>query len=400
MNGKERVGLTMRHQAPDRVPVMCQLSFGHYRLNTGISPHELWYTSEAIAEAMVMLQRRYQFDGILVNSPGRPPDILKNTVSIDRDTLGEIVHWKDGSQTIMPWDDMPHFIPVDGTKPQRANFETIDPDHLEEIDKYPGYIWNTYHIQALPGKVDFGPLNKLPDYFLDTLKIVKIKAGPSVSIHAEVFSPFTHFMELFGYQDALIGLVTDHGKAHALLDRLTEASIAFALAEVSCGIDALLISSAFAGAPFLSRKLYQEFVVPYEKRVVDTVNAAGGIVYTHTCGSIGDRLDLMEATGTQGIDTLDPPPLGNGDLAIAKRDFGDRLFFKGNMDSVAILNYKTEEEVIAEATNRIEIGKPGAGYILSTACSVAPRVEPWKLELLTPLAEKIGRYDNHEGESR
>ena len=150
--------------------------------------------------------------------------------------------------------------------------------------------------------------------------------------------------------------------------------------------------------PLFSRKLYQEFVVPYEKRVVEAVKTAGGIVYTHTCGSIGDRLDLMEATGTQGIDTLDPPPLGNGDLAIAKRDFGDRLFFKGNMDLVAILNYKTEEEVITEATNRIEIGKPGAGYILSTACSVAPRVEPWKLELLTPLAEKIGRYDDHEGE--
>jgi uroporphyrinogen-III decarboxylase len=35
---------------------------------------------------------------------------------------------------------------------------------------------------------------------------------------------------------------------------------------------------------------------------------------------------------------------------------------------------------------------PGGGYILSTACSVAPRVEPWKLELLAPLAEEIGRY--------
>jgi uroporphyrinogen decarboxylase len=182
-----------------------------------------------------------------------------------------------------------------------------------------------------------------------------------------------------------------------MLDRLTEASIAFALAEVRCGIDALLISSAFAGAPFLSRKLYQEFVVPYEKRVTEAVKTAGGIVYTHTCGRIGDRLDLMEATGTQGIDTLDPPPLGNGDLAAAKRDFGNRLFFKGNMNSVAILDYKTEQEVLAEATSRIETGKPGAGYILSTACSVAPRVEPWKIELLTPLAEEIGRYDVHQG---
>ena len=38
-----------------------------------------------------------------------------------------------------------------------------------------------------------------------------------------------------------------------------------------------------------------------------------------------------------------------------------------------------------------EVGN-GGGYILSTACSVAPRVEPWKLELLVPLAEEIGRY--------
>jgi uroporphyrinogen-III decarboxylase len=134
-------------------------------------------------------------------------------------------------------------------------------------------------------------------------------------------------------------------------------------------------------------------VVPYEKRVTEAVKAAGAVVYTHTCGKIGDRLDLMEETGTQGVDTLDPPPLGNGDLAVAKRDFGERLFFKGNMNSVALLAYQTKEEVIAEAASRIEIGKPGAGYILSTACSVAPGVEPWKLELLTPLAEKIGRYD-------
>jgi uroporphyrinogen-III decarboxylase len=146
-------------------------------------------------------------------------------------------------------------------------------------------------------------------------------------------------------------------------------------------------------APFLSRKMYKEFVVPYERRVTDALKAAGIVVYTHTCGRIGDRLDLMQETGTQGVDTLDPPPLGNGDLAVAKRDFGSQLFFKGNMNSVAILGYTSEAEVIAEASSRIQIGKPGAGYILSTACSVAPRVEPWKIELLTPLAEKIGRYD-------
>lgn len=123
------------------------------------------------------------------------------------------------------------------------------------------------------------------------------------------------------------------------------------------------------------------------------VKAVGVPVYTHTCGRIGDRLELMAETGTDGIDTLDPPPLGNVELAEAKRRIGDRLFIKGNMNSVALLAYQTKEQVIAEAAERIRIGMPGGGYILSTACSVSPHVEPWKLELLAPLAEKM-RYSN------
>jgi uroporphyrinogen-III decarboxylase len=194
-----------------------------------------------------------------------------------------------------------------------------------------------------------------------------------------------------------MALVIDPPKAHAILARLTEAVVVWASAQAKRGVDAILISSAFAGSPFISRKYYDTFVVPYERIVTDVVKAHGLPVYTHTCGRIGDRLDLMEKTGTLGVDTLDPPPLGDSDLAVAKRDFGERLFFKGNLNSVAMLAYKTEEQVIAEATERIQIGMPGGGYILSTACSVAPKVEPWKLELLTPLAETIGVYPKKDG---
>jgi uroporphyrinogen decarboxylase len=216
--------------------------------------------------------------------------------------------------------------------------------------------------------------------------------GDEVSVHGEVFSPLTHFMELFGYEDALVNFILDGPKTHAILDRLTEASITWAVAQAKYGVDAVLMSSAFVGGPFLSPKMYKEFVVPYERRVTDAVRAAGVPVYTHTCGSIGDRLDLMVETGTQGLDTLDPPPLGNTELADAKALIGNKVFIKGNMNAVELLAAKTKEAVIAHATNRIRLGKPGGGYILSTACSVAPKMEPWKLELLVPLAEEIGQY--------
>ncbi|HYV29156.1 MAG TPA: uroporphyrinogen decarboxylase family protein, partial [Candidatus Eisenbacteria bacterium] len=150
----------------------------------------------------------------------------------------------------------------------------------------------------------------------------------------------------------------------------------------------------FAGGGFLSREMYSEFVLPYERRLADAVHALQKPVYTHTCGNIGDRLDLMVETHIDGLDTLDPPPLGNSLLDEAKRDVGQKVFLKGNMNSVELLLAKSEQQVVGEASRCLEAAREGGGYILSTACSVAPRVESWKLEMLVPLAEQIGRYSN------
>ena len=392
MNSQERMARAMQLQEPDRVPVMCQLALGHYFLNTGFAPHEIWFDSECFAEALVLLQRRYRFDGILVNLPGRPPDLLDAVARAEPAPDGERLTWRNGEITVFPRDDNPHHVTAAGDPAPRADFASLDPDRLEELDTLASYLWGIYHTPFVGGRAERGLLREVPADFYRTLDLVRRKAGPGISLHGEVFSPFTHFLELFGYENALSHMLEDPGKTHALLDRLTESCIAWAAGQAAHGVDAVLISSAFAGGPFLSRRMYQAFVLPYERRLTDAVKAAGTPVYTHTCGRIGDRLDLMVETGTQGIDTMDPPPLGNTELADAKAQVGEQVFLKGNMDSVVLLWAQTPDEVIAHAAGRIRAGMPGGGYILSTACSVAPRVEPWKLELLTPLAEEMGRY--------
>jgi hypothetical protein len=392
MNGRDRIALAMQHQLPDRVPVMCQLALGHYFLNMRFAPHEIWFTSEAFAEALVELQRRYQFDGILINLPGRPDGLLGEIKSIKETGEGEELTWGNGDVTLIPWDDNPQHYHADGSMARRADFDAIDPDHLDSIDDLPGYVWNTYHVPWVTDKPDRGPMTKVPGYFFRTFDLVKEMVGDEVSVHCEVFSPFTHYLELFGYEQALMGLIKDKAKANALLERLAQASITWGMAQTQYGADAVLISSAFAGGGFISPKMYREFVVPYERMVAEAIKSTGGIVYTHTCGHLGDRLEAMLETGTMGIDTLDPPPLGNTTLEEAKSLIGDRVFLKGNMNGVEILAFKSEEEVLDHARKRIQVGMPGGGYILSTACSVPPKVEPWKLELLVPLAEEIGRY--------
>lgn len=394
MNSKQRVALAMRHELPDRVPVMCQLSLGHYFLNLRgrLKPYEIWFTSDGFAEALLTLRDRYRFDGILINIPGRDPNWMQDVAAIDeRGDGGHIIRWQDGGRTVVPPDDNALYEPA--SEPARPDFMTFDPDtDFDRLDDYPAYTWGVYHVPRLADKAP-GLLLRPPEYFFNTIDRVRAAVGDTVSIHGEVFSPFTHFLELFGYQDSMLALVMDSDKAEAILDRLADTSIAWGAAQARHGVDAVLISSAFAGSGFISPAMYAQFVVPYERKVVDALHAEfpDVPVYTHTCGRLGDRLELLADSHTDGVDTLDPPPLGDTELADAKARIGDRLFIKGNMNAVALLT-DTEQQVIERARSALTVGKPGGGYILSTACSVAPRVEPWKLELLVDLANDYGRY--------
>lgn len=258
----------------------------------------------------------------------------------------------------------------------------------------PGYVWNTWHAPELWGfapPADLSDPAVYPAWFTNTLVRVQ-QLAPEVSVHAEVFSPFTHLMELFGYEHALLALVDVPKLCHQLLGILTQNVLAQVELYAGCQPDAILVSSAFAGAGFISRKMYEEFVIPYEDTVFRAIRGYGLKSYVHTCGAIGDRLDLMSKTAVDGIDTLDPPPLGTVYLEDAKSKYGERFFFKGNLDSVnEILNAdeKTFEQAVKD---RIRIGKPGGGYILSSACSVAPHVDPRRLKRLAELAAQFGKY--------
>ena len=80
------------------------------------------------------------------------------------------------------------------------------------------------------------------------------------------------------------------------------------------------------------------------------------------------------------------------ELAAAKPLLAGKAFIKGNLDPVHTVLRGSVDDVRLAAREKIEIGRPGGGYILSTACSVAPAAAPENLEVLTEVAEEHGRY--------
>ncbi len=392
MNSRDRVARAMRLESPDRVPVMCQLALGHYFLHTGLDPVEIWHDSEVFAEALVLLQRRYDFDGILVNLPGRDPDWRRDVAGIEPVADGQRVVWRNGWSTVVPRDDNAH-VYRDGTTGRVADFDAVDPERLYYIEPHDisgvTWPWRWGFAEEPPPNDDF-----FPPWQDRTLRAVRERA-PELSVHGEVFSPFTQLMELLGFEQALMTLIDEPDRVEACLAALAAGTVELMGILARAGADAVLISSAFAGGGFISPDHYRRFVLPCEKACIEGFRAGHPDipVYTHTCGAIGDRLELMEETGTQGIDTLDPPPLGTVELADAVERLGGRLFIKGNMDPVNTVLKGTPESVQRDAAERIRIAGPGGGYILSTACSVPPAAPPENILAVRAAADAVNPYE-------
>lgn len=376
MTSRERVLAAMRLQPVDKIPLMCQMSIGHMLQQFACSPADFWHDVHLFAEGLIFLRELYQFDGILVSLHGHDPD-WKGKISSRRMTneFEEIV-WKNGESTHYLFDDLPEHIPL-------VQRELPDIFSITEDD--------------LPQKVDFIPVSQglkfaiHPEHRFDIFRILNEKLGNSFSLHGEITSPFDYYLDCIGYQEGLMGMIDAPEQVKMIMAHFTEQITELAVAMCGEGIDAIKVSSPYAGSAFISPEFYTEFILPYESAIAKAVRKTGVEIYTHTCGAINDRLELMFDAGVSGIECLDPDPLGDVELEGAFKRIGTRGFIKGNIDSVTVLLQGTKDEVVNDVRRRIEIGKQFPGFIVSTACSIAPRAPKENIQALRTLVDLYGR---------
>lgn len=375
MTSKERINAAMSLKPVDKIPLMCQFSIGHMLLQLNVSPSEFWFDPKIYADGLIALREIYGFDGILISLHGHDPDWRKNVLRVFKENEHEVVAWRNGDKTFCPYNDLPFFELKHAR--EEIDINNISPDDLPNELNYIPVSQNLHFI------ID---RNHKFDVILDIVK----RAGTEFSIHGEITSPFDYLLDYLGLDNAMLALIDNPEKCITILTRFTELIKLLALEMCDTGIDAIKISSPFAGSGFISPEDYQRFVLPFEKEIATAVRSRNIHIYTHTCGAINDRLELMFEAGISGIECLDPPPLGNVELKDAVERIGDKGFIKGNIDSVNLLLNSSREEILEDLKQRIEIGKLKKGFILSTACSIAPPVKRENILLLKETLDQAG----------
>lgn len=369
----------MNMQHPDQVPLMCQFSIGFMNIqlkSSDITPMEFWLDAEKYAQGLMILRERFNFDGILVSAHGHYKNWRDRIRKIEIVDGVEVATWDDRKEIYVE-DDLPMGKFYDSRK---KDIETLD-------------------LKDIPDVLDYIPSSKDCYLFIDNsdpyrvFRILEKNLGKEYSIHGEVTSPLDYLLDYIDYEKALLAMIMYPDKVKQVLEKFTKGVIRMAedMADNN-DIDAIKISSPFAGMDFISPEHYREYELPYLTRIADAIKAKGKFAYVHTCGHIDDRLELMAESGVTGLECLDPPPIGNVELEDAFERIGSKMFIKGNIDSVNTLLNGDEALITHDVRQRIEIGKQFPGFILSTACSIAPKVPAAHIKMLSKMVKKYGAY--------
>jgi hypothetical protein len=109
------------------------------------------------------------------------------------------------------------------------------------------------------------------------------------------------------------------------------------------------------------------FCLPALKKATALCRQAGIPSELHCCGKEWLVLELCEEeTELDSVNPLQPPPMGDCDLAECKQRFGKRFCLKGNVGVTHPMLLGTPDDVETAVHRCLEAAKEGGGYILFT----------------------------------
>jgi MtaA/CmuA family methyltransferase len=207
--------------------------------------------------------------------------------------------------------------------------------------------------------------------------LLQARAAGTKLIEGWIEGPCAEAADLRGINTLMVDFFDDPDFVRELFEFTLGLGLRFAQAQVDAGVD--LIGVGDAAASLIGPQLYEEFVWPYEKRLVDGLHALGTRVRLHICGNINSILAPIGQLGCEIVDLDFLVP-----VADARRAMGPDQVLLGNLDPVRCLRDGTPESIRAAAAECHR--QAGERFIIGAGCEVPRSTPPANLRALTDYA--------------
>jgi uroporphyrinogen-III decarboxylase len=126
----------------------------------------------------------------------------------------------------------------------------------------------------------------------------------------------------------------------------------------------------YAAPPYLPPQLFREYVVRYDKPMIDVIRRNGGFARIHSHGKLKAILDDIVSTGAMALDPIEPPPQGDVELKYVREKYGQQLVLFGNLEvsDIETLPVESFGENVRRAVDEGTSGN-GRGFVLMPSAS-------------------------------
>ncbi len=321
MTQKEIVSAILRGKIPPRIPVMpITMMFAADQI--GRPYGEYARDHKVLVEAQIATAEKFKFDYVSVIS-----DPAREAADFGADI---------------------HFFPDQPPAVDESNALLLDKTRLAGL-KLPNPIGGGRMYDRIRG-----------------VSLFKEKVGKEFFIEGWVEGPCAEAADLRGINNIMTDFFDDEKFIRDLFEIIVENAANFAKFQMEAGAD--IIGVGDAAASLVGPQIYEEFVFPYEKKLIDKIHSMGGLVRLHICGNIGDLVENIGKLGAEIVDVDSMVPMKH-----AREKTGKDQILLGNINPVTVLKNGTPDLVFAELRKCFE--ETGPKYILGAGCEI-PRGTP------------------------
>ncbi len=207
------------------------------------------------------------------------------------------------------------------------------------------------------------------------------------------WTPFFHdVMDLFGVEQYMVKMLTAPGVVHAVTDRVC--SFYYEANERFFDAAGSLVDAYFFGNDFGSQRdlllapgPFDEFVLPWFRRLTEQAHRRGYQVVLHSCGSIARVIDRLIEAGVDCLHPLQAKAEGMDAQSLSQK-FGGRISFLGGIDTQEVLVHVTVDEVRSEVRRVKQLLGPHV-IISPSHEALLPNVPPRNVQAMAEEALRL-----------
>lgn len=332
MNGRERILAQLEGKPVDRLPIM---------------PITMQYAADQIGVKYLDYVTDHR---VLVEAQLRTAEVFDiDYVSVISDPAREAADC--GANVEFFEDQPPAFIEDNALLADKTALASLKaPDPLGG-----GRMWDRIQAAAL---------------FKDKVRRDKL-------IEGWIEGPCAEGADLRGINTLMLDFFDDPVFICDLFEFVLDMELRFAKAQIEAGVD--LIGIGDAAASLVGPQIYEEFVWPYEKRLIDGVKAMGAKVRLHICGNTRFALEGIGRLGCDIVDLDFLSPMREG-----REKMGPSQVLLGNLNPVTVLMNGTVQEVLDKVAECHR--EAGTRFIVGAGCEVPRGTPPENLKAMLEYA--------------